>query len=244
MGTMKGVIAEINPNALTIDISHDISPGNIRAGAFALASSYNFFPPGTIHLAIVDPGVGSGRRAIAVKTTRYIFVGPDNGVLCWAVAREKVVAIHILENPKYFLRTVSKTFHGRDVFAPVAAHLSLRIPVQKLGPECRELVRIAWPEPASEGNEVYGEILYVDRFGNCITNIDHQQIEAHGGLKRQRVVSGRFRSTLGTHYQAVPAGRPVAVFGSAGFLELAVNCGNAAIAFGLREGDKVRVNIK
>ena len=241
---MKGVIAAINPNARTIDISHDVPAGNIRAGAFALASSYSFFPPDTIHLAIVDPGVGSNRRPIAVKTTRYTFVGPDNGVLSWAVAREKILAIHLLENPKFFLRTVSKTFHGRDVFSPVAAHLSLGIPVQQLGPRCKELISIPWPGASSAKNEICGEILYVDRFGNAITNIEHWRFEALHNHASCKVVSGRFRSIFGTHYQAVPPGRPVAVLGSTGFLELAVNAGNAAGEFGLREGNKVTVRLK
>jgi S-adenosylmethionine hydrolase len=241
---MKGVIARINPNALTIDISHHIPPGNIRAGAFALAASYHFFPQGTVHLAIVDPGVGGQRKAIAVKTTKYIFVGPDNGVLSWAVAREKVVAIHLLENAKFFLSTVSKTFHGRDIFSPVAAHLSLGIPIQKLGPRSQGLVRIPWPEPSSAKNEICGEILYVDRFGNAITNIEHRRLDNLCNPGACKVVSGRFRSILGTHYQAVPPKRPVAVTGSTGFLELAVNGGNAALKFGLRDGDKVAVKRK
>jgi S-adenosylmethionine hydrolase len=244
VGTMKGVIAGINQNARVLDISHDIPAGNIRAGAFALASSYGFFPRGTIHLAIVDPGVGSNRGAIAVKTTKYIFVGPDNGVLSWAAAREKILAIHLLENPKFFLPTVSSTFHGRDVFSPVAAHLSLGIPVEHLGPRCQKLTSIPWPKASSTKNEICGEILYVDRFGNAITNIEHWRFDGPPNRWLREVASGRFVSIVGTHYHAVAAGRPVAVLGSTGFLELAVNAGNAAGELGLREGDKVSVRLK
>src|SRR5947207_396860 len=118
VGTMKGVILGINPKASTVDITHELPPGDVRAGGFALAASYSFFPTGTVHVTVVDPGVGSRRRAIAVQTSKYFFIGPDNGVLSWALRKEKVRAIHGLENEQYFPRSISRTFHGRDIFAP------------------------------------------------------------------------------------------------------------------------------
>src|SRR5689334_5794431 len=131
VGTMKGVIATINARATVVDISHAISSGDVRAGAFALAASCKYFPRGTVHVAIVDPGVGSKRQAIAIQTERYVFVGPDNGVLSFAVRGEKIKSIRTLQNEGHFLKPVSQTFHGRDVFAPVAAHLARGLAIAK-----------------------------------------------------------------------------------------------------------------
>jgi len=171
VGTLKGVIADIAPKAKVIDLTHDLPPGDIRGGAFALEAGCRFFPKGTVHVAVVDPGVGSRRKAIAVQTASGVFVGPDNGVLSWALAKEKFVAIQVLENEDYFLHPVSQTFHGRDVFAPVAAHLSRGVPIKKFGPALKDFVRLDWPEPRRQRGGVEGEVVYIDRFGNAITNI-------------------------------------------------------------------------
>src|SRR6266478_233225 len=170
-GTMKGVILGIHPRAKVVDLTHEIAPGDIWSGAFALNAACHFFPKGTIHVAVVDPGVGSSRRAITVQTTDYIFVGPDNGVLSWALAKQEIKAVHELENVDYFLPDVSATFHGRDVFAPVAAHLSRGVPVRKLGPRLKDFVRLPWPEVARRPGAITGEVIFIDRFGNAITNI-------------------------------------------------------------------------
>src|ERR1017187_249251 len=138
---MKGVFASLAPTTRVIDLTHDLPPGDIRGGAFALAASHRFFPKGTVHVVVVDPGVGSARKAIAVQTSKAVFVGPDNGVLSWALAKEKIRAISALENEAYFLQPVSRTFHGRDVFAPVAAHLSRGVRIQKFGPALKDLDR-------------------------------------------------------------------------------------------------------
>jgi S-adenosylmethionine hydrolase len=236
---MKGVIAGIAPRAQVIDLTHDIPAGDIHAGAFALAAGYGFFPKGTIHVAVVDPGVGSSRTAIAVQTESYIFVGPDNGVLSFALRRERIKKIHALENRSYFLSSISQTFHGRDVFAPVAAHLAKGVPIQKLGPERKDLVRLTWPEPRRQGRRVEGEVIYVDRFGNAITNLDAELLarfkpaicEIHTGRTR--------RCSLETCYQAVPIGKPVAVIGSSNFLEIAINGGSAAKRLGLKIGVRI-----
>src|SRR5436190_23539094 len=147
VASMKGVLARLAPGTGIIDITHDISPGDMRAGAFALAASYRFFPKGTVHVAVVDPGVGSDRRAIAVRTTNYHFVGPDNGLLSWALKREEIKTVRALENTAYLLHPISHTFHGRDIFAPVAAHLSRGVPIHRFGPARKDLVRLEWPEP-------------------------------------------------------------------------------------------------
>jgi hypothetical protein len=154
VGTMKGVVLGIHPPATVVDLTHEIPPGDIRAGAFALMTACRFFPKGTVHVAVVDPGVGSRRRAIAVQTANSCFVGPDNGVLSWALMREKIKTIRLLENREFFLEPVSHTFHGRDIFAPVAAHLSRGVAVSRLGRELKDFVRLPWPcatEPTKVG---------------------------------------------------------------------------------------------
>jgi S-adenosylmethionine hydrolase len=239
VGAMKGVILEINPRTTIVDISHGITAGEIRAGAFALASSFRFFPKGTVHVAVVDPGVGSRRRGIVVETARYSFVGPDNGVLSWALAQERIKGIHALENEAFFRRPVSQTFHGRDIFGPVAAHLSLGLAPGKLGPRTKKLVRLPWPQTRVSKGRIDGEILHIDGFGNAITNLD---VKALAG-NRWDVFLGRRRiCRVERFYQAVAPGRPVAVPGSTGFLEIAVNGGNAARKLGLRIG--VRVSLR
>ena len=166
VGTMKGVVLSINPRARIVDITHEIPPGDVRAGAFALAASYSYFPKGTVHLAVVDPGVGGPRRAIAVQTAKYCFVGPDNGVLSFALARERITSVQRLENADFCLRPISRTFHGRDVFAPVAAHLSRRVPIRRLGPSQPGILRLPWPTPRVGRNRIDGEVVYIDRFGS------------------------------------------------------------------------------
>ncbi|HVV74277.1 MAG TPA: SAM-dependent chlorinase/fluorinase [Verrucomicrobiae bacterium] len=243
VGTMKGVIAGIAPRAVVVDLSHEVAPGDIRAGAFALAASYSFFPRGTIHLVVVDPGVGSKRKGIAVQTEQFCFVGPDNGVLSWALRREKIKSIHSLENSKFFLKPPSHTFHGRDVFAPVAAHLSHGTPIQRFGPRMSEPVHLPWPPPRRTRMGLEGEVIYVDRFGNALTNIESGELESGGG-RGWSVLAGRCLCPVESFYQAVPAGRPVAVIGSSGFLEIAVNGGSAAESFKLRPGTPVRLKRK
>jgi S-adenosylmethionine hydrolase len=238
VGVLKGVIARIAPRTRVVDLTHDIPPGDIRAGAFALATAYRFFPRGSIHLAIVDPGVGSSRRALAVQTADYCFVGPDNGLLSAALAREKIKGIRALENEKYFLHPVSHTFHGRDVFAPVAAHLSRGLPIRSLGPARKEFARLDWPEPRYHRDRTEGEVLYLDRFGNGITNLPSNHVpSAH----RTCEIRGerKWVCPLRPFYQSVPPGQPVIVPGSSGFLEIAVNGGSAENQLGLKIGSRI-----
>lgn len=265
VGTMKGVILAIAPRVAIVDLTHEIPPGDIRAGAFTLMASCRFFPKGTIHVAVIDPGVGSARAAIAVQTANYFFVAPNNGVLSWVLAKEKIQAIHALENHAYFLKPVSRTFHGRDIFSPAAAHLSRGVPIGKLGPALKDLLRLPWPEPRHTPDGVQGEIVYLDRFGNAITNIDASALPSlesspssskPGKASKTRtknelsklpgyegapwVYLGRKRlCPLAAFYQAVPRGEPVAVLGSSGFLEIAINGGNAAQRLRLRIGDRM-----
>jgi S-adenosylmethionine hydrolase len=239
VGTMKGVIAGIAPAAKVIDLTHDVPPCDIRGGAFALAASHRFFPKGTIHVAVIDPGVGSRRKAIAVQTAKGIFVGPDNGVLSWAIAKEKIRAIHALENEAYFLQPVSRTFHGRDVFAPVAAHLSRGVPIRKVGPALNDFVRLPWPEPRQQPDAIEGEVVYLDHFGNAITNLEARLLKDSSRASCEVYGKRRWHCPLKTFYQAVPPKRLVALVGSSGFLEIAVSGGSAEKALGLRIGTRV-----
>jgi S-adenosylmethionine hydrolase len=255
VGTMKGVVLAINPRASIVDIAHEIPQGDIRAGAFALMASCPHFPRGTVHVAVVDPGVGSQRRAIAVQTANGIFVGPDNGVLSWALARERIQLIRQLENARYFLKSVSRTFHGRDVFVPVAAHLSRGLPLSRLGRKLEDIVQLPWVGANRvKGNrdrkntggpfEVRGEVVYIDRFGNAITNIGPELSSPGKGATCEVLGTRRLRCPLADFYAAVAAGHPVAVIGSSELLEVAVNCGSAARKFGIRVGDTVVLRAK
>jgi S-adenosylmethionine hydrolase len=240
VGTMKGVIFGLAPRTRIIDLTHEIAPGDVRSGAFALASSYSYFPRHTVHVAVVDPGVGTKRRAIAVRTSNYFFVGPDSGLLAWALAKEKVMAIHCLENPRYLLPQVSSTFHGRDVFAPVAAHLSRGLAIQRLGRVQKDFVRLKWPEPIQSEHELRGEVIYIDRFGNAITNLPAQALSSLKGVPT--IFVGQTKAcSLAATYQAVARGKPVAVMGSSGFLEIAINEGNASRSLKLRVGTVIKV---
>ena len=234
VGTMKGVILGINPKAHWVDITHEIPAGDIRAGAFALMASYRFFPKGTIHVAVVDPGVGSERHAIAVDTANYVFVGPDNGVLSFALKNEEIKDVRRLQNERYFLKPLSHTFHGRDVFAPVAAHLSRSVALSKLGPKQGDIINLAWPDPKISRNRISGEVVYVDRFGNAITNIANMCVAS---FKDAEVfIAGKSVCRVKPFYQSVPAGEPVAVPGSSGLLEIAINGGSVATSLALKIG--------
>ncbi len=214
-GTMKGVILGIEPRAQIVDITHKIPPGDLCAGAFALAASCGFFPKGTIHVAVIDPGVGSQRQAIAVQTTRYFFVGPDNGVLSLALASEKIRSVHRLQNESLCLRPISRTFHGRDIFAPVAAHLSRGVSIGIVGPVQEDFVRLCRPKPRAQGNSICAEVIYIDRFGNAITNVENKSLEARA---RSEVWTGRrWLCPVREFYRSAPAGQAVGVPGSSGF---------------------------
>ncbi len=236
VGTMKGVIVGISPGATIVEITSQIMPGDIRAGAFALAASFKFFPKGAIHVAVVDPGVGSTRKAIAVQTESYVFIGPDNGLLSWALQHETVQEIRQLENSDYFRTPPSQTFHGRDVFAPAAAHLSLGAKLADFGAEVERFTKLPWPEPQRARRGWRGEILYIDRYGNCVTNLSAQL-----AAKAAEVLVRKKGIPLRNFYQAVGSGKPVALLSSSGFVELAVNGGSAAKQLKLAVGAPVEL---
>jgi S-adenosyl-L-methionine hydrolase (adenosine-forming) len=240
VGTMKGIILGINPDCVMVDITHEIAGGDIWAGAFALAAAYRYFPTGTIHMAVVDPGVGSERRAMVIQTERGYFVGPDNGVLSLALRKERLLEAHVLRNEQYFRRPVSVNFHGRDVFAPIAAHLSRGVALSELGPAVSDYVELEWPEIQTGVEGIRGQVVYIDRFGNVITNIENQLIAVRN-LESIIITAGTARLALGNCYQAVAPGKPVGLLGSHGYLEIAVNGGAAEKLLGLRLGDQIAI---
>ncbi len=238
VGIMKGVLLGRCPRARIVDLTHAVPPGDVRAGAFVLLSAYRFFPRGTVHVAVVDPGVGSDRAALAARTSDAYFVGPDNGLLSWALAGAADVEVRRLEKPRLWLQPVSATFHGRDLFAPVAAHLAGGGGLTDVGPRVETWVRLPWPEPRPIRSGWRGEVVYVDRFGNAITNLP-ATLALEPSPPAHLRLPGRRRVFLGAFYRAVPPGQPVVVPGSSGLLEIAVNAGNAAKTLGLRVGTQV-----
>ena len=246
VGTMKGLINKINPQAEVIDVSHQIRPQHIRAAAFALKSAYHYFRPGTIHVVIVDPGVGSARRPIAVKAGQYLFVSPDNGLLSYIYKQEKVKEIVAVTNKQYFLPSTSSTFHGRDIFAPVAAYLSKGVTLREMGPRLRleELVRFDIPEPKIlKKGKIVGHVIYIDIFGNLITDITldfWQKVRAAHRVKACKIIAGSSQiSGIGEYYRQAKAKKPLALFGSSNHLEISVNLGDASRQLKMKEGDKV-----
>ena len=259
VGTMKGVILGINPEATIVDITHDIAPQNIEQGAFLFANAVKYFPANTIHVVVVDPGVGSARRPIAMQIGETFFIAPDNGVLTFASSKlkvksqksgashkskienrqSKISAIH-LNRPEFFLPRVSSTFHGRDIFAPVAAHLSRGIALDALGDPIDDWVRLAPGLPTRRADgALVGKVMRIDRFGNIITNIADEML---AGQARARIeIAGSSVNGIKQTYADVARGKVVALIGSSGHLEIAVRDGNAAQMLGVQLGDEILI---
>ena len=241
-GIMKGVILGINPGVRLVDLSHAVPPHNIAFGALVLQSAWRFFPPGTIHLAVVDPGVGSRRRALAAAVAGHFLVGPDNGLFSLILAQKPPQTVVSLENPRYFLPQVAATFHGRDVFAPVAAHLSLGVPLTDLGPALTEPVRLDLPTPQFGESEVSGQVLVRDHFGNLVTNIPCDRLQAWlAGRPARLWLQDRLIPHWAATYSDVPPGELLALPGSHGYLEIACRQGSAARLLAAGPGARVRI---
>jgi hypothetical protein len=258
VGSMKGVMLDIAPKACLVDLSHQIAPQNVRQAAYVLYTAYPFFPSHTVHLIVVDPGVGSARRPIALRTPRGTFVGPDNGVFSYVMAQEPVEAIVELSNPSYRLSQVSHTFHGRDVFAPAAAHLAAGVPIDELGPPVPDPITFSPPKQEITPDGIRGEVLHADHFGNLITSIgklcwDGEELSLEAAFQATEkkkpvrfeanaaVVSAGGQEIAGIHraYAKVERGEVLALVGSGGYLELAVREGSGAERLGLSPGDPV-----
>lgn len=235
---MKAVILSLARAAQIVDITHEVEPQQIIEGALALDAAARFFPPGTIHLAVVDPGVGTARRGLVIETAGQWFVGPDNGLFTPIFARGDWRGFE-LRAAQYRLAAVSRTFHGRDVFAPAAAHLALGVPPERFGPSVNDPVRLPWPEARAVTGGVAGAVIHIDRFGNLVTSIDAHQVEAITGRRGGTVrIAGRALPLVET-YGDLPPGGAGALIGSRNRLEVAVRDGSAAAALRARRGTSV-----
>ncbi|MGR3317354.1 MAG: SAM hydrolase/SAM-dependent halogenase family protein [Candidatus Anammoxibacter sp.] len=263
VGVMKGVILRtlrihgIDSSAQVIDLCHSIEPQDILGAAYVLFSAYKYFPSGTINVVVVDPGVGSDRKIICLKTKEYIFLAPDNGVLSFVVAHDAPELIIEVTNRKYFLPEISNTFHGRDIFAPVAAHLVNGVRPDELGDEISKIREINIPVPVLSSNDVLtAEVIYTDHFGNIITNIDGRSLEKIKSTRKNKgdneinltkgelsiVIANRTIEGISKSYSKVEAGELAALFGSSGYLEIAVNKGNAKELLNVNRGDKIVIS--
>jgi S-adenosylmethionine hydrolase len=240
VGVMKGIIKSLAPDAETIDLTHHIPPQDIRAGAFVLKTAYQYFPPGTVHLAVVDPGVGGGRRPVAASVGDFVYVCPDNGLLSYVLAQDILTQAVTLDNRRYHLPNVSRTFHGRDIFAPVAAHLANGVPLDTLGTPLDTLQTFPMSFPLALGRTITSHIIYADVFGNLFTDLteDWTEIELSSAVIE---AGGTSIHGLSENYSQVPEGDPLALFGSSGHLEIAVRDGNAREQLGIKVGDRVTI---
>ncbi|MDI6690410.1 MAG: S-adenosyl-l-methionine hydroxide adenosyltransferase family protein [Candidatus Bathyarchaeota archaeon] len=240
---MKAVILSINPDAAIVDITHQIEKFNVRMGAYVLASAAAYFPKGTIHVAVVDPGVGTKRWPILIQTKKAFYIGPDNGVLALAAKNQGIEHIYEIRNRKFMMPKISNTFHGRDIFAPAAAHLSRGAQPADYGPEIRKIVTPKFVDAGQRGDVFVGEVLHVDDFGNIVTNFREEKLEALCVRDAVNVEIGRVRLKLKLckAYAEVEKHKPLAIIGSHDFLEISINQGNASKTFNVKVGDKVKL---
>ncbi|HTT19372.1 MAG TPA: SAM-dependent chlorinase/fluorinase [Candidatus Sulfotelmatobacter sp.] len=248
VGTMKGVILNIAPNAEIVDICHSVQPYDILDGALTLAESYNYFPTRTVHVVVVDPGVGSARRPIIAASDRHNFVAPDNGVLSLMYAREERLHVRHVSSDHYFLQPISNTFHGRDIFAPVAAYLAKGLDHEKFGPEITDYVRFNAPRPKPvDAKTMRGVVLKVDRFGNLITNFTPSDVPAlfDGQAAGFKITVGKKEITaMKTSYAEGAPNEVFGILGSMGYLEIAANRGAANQLTGAAKGTEVNISLE
>lgn len=258
VGVMKGVILSVAPEVRLVDLSHRVPPQDVRRAAFLLSNAVPYFPPDTVHLAVVDPGVGTERRPLAVRTPVGTFVGPDNGLFSWVLAEVAGWAAVEIREPAYRLPRVSSTFHGRDIFAPAAAHLAAGLPLERLGPRVTDPVQLPLPRLEIGAGVLEGEVLYADRFGNLVTSIGRFRWEGSdlhlapafrpasgevtvGAAGARVALAGAELRGIRRTYGDVPVGELLALVGSSGFLEIAVHRGSAAAALSATPGTPVTV---
>ena len=243
VGIMKGVIHSIHPDAKVVDLTHQVTSFDVLEGALVLAQSYPYFPPDTVHVVVVDPGVGSERRPILASTPQAHFIGPDNGVFTLVYEREPSVQVRAITAEQYFRKPVSQTFHGRDIFAPAAAWLSKGVEPETLGPEVSDYVRLHIPKPQRAGpNALRGAVLRVDKFGNVITNF--RQGDLPGGRRFRVVLHERPVTRLVSSYEAGASGEIFLIVGSAGLLEIATRQASAAGTLAAHSGDEVTLEME
>ena len=237
VGAMHGVIATLAPAAVIHDAGHDLPRGDIGAAAWALACYWDLHPEGTVHVVVVDPGVGTARRALAAEADGRRVVAPDNGCMSYVAVRARRFRVVAISNLRYMRSPVSATFHGRDVFAPAAAYLATNGALDDLGPQVSDPVFLPLSQPERTADGISGAVIHVDRFGNLTTNIPRHWLEDAANVE----VDGRTIGGLRETYGLVDTGQPFALLGSAGYLEIAVRDGNAAEALGVGSGARIRI---
>lgn len=246
--SLKGVILKINPLARILDITHHIPSFDIKTGGFILYSCFSYFPTKTIFLIIVDPGVGSSRKILLVETKKYFFIAPDNGILSHVLEEEDIIQIREVTKKKYFLPDLSSTFEGRDKMAPAAAWLSKGIPCVEFGPEATSYKSYDVQKPQAKGNEITGQVLYTDKFGNLITNIPERMLNLSGERRIKKKFSlytgGREISSFRKSYSSAKKGELLFLVGSLGLIEIASRASNASKQLKIKNGDIVRIVIK
>jgi len=244
VGVMKGVILSANPLASIVDLTHEIPSGAVEQAGWVLSWAVQYFPQGTVHVGVVDPGVGSSRRILLVQADGQFFLAPDNGLLSLILKQAKHSKVWAVTNRKFALKPVSQTFHGRDLFAPAAAQLSLGLDPAKLGPVLKRWKQLDFPKARKRaGGKIQGEVIWVDRFGNAVTNIPERMMG--GSAKRktqfQFAIRGRLLRGMQSHYRAVAPGIALAIVGSRQLIEIAVSEGSAAQVLSLQVGDSVEM---
>ena len=243
---MKAVILSINFQAKIIDVSHEIKKYDINMGAYFLACMAPFFPEGTIHVVVIDPGVGTKRRPIIIETQHSYFIGPDNGVLMLAANKEKIKNVFTIDNPKYIRSEISNTFHGRDIFAPAAAHIAKGIKVNDFGRPIKDYIFPEFAESYVKDGKLIGVVIHIDDFGNIISNISKEDLESYGIHESDQleIILGDkiFHLNFHSTYGKVPFGSPLALISSRNFLEFAVNQGDASHFFGSKVQDLVTIS--
>lgn len=245
VAAMRGVIASLAPEAVVDDASHEIARGDVEAAAWALGRYWRLYPEDTVHVVVVDPGVGGTRRALAGECDGRFVVAPDNGALTHVLAEAAATRIVAIENEALARHPISRTFHGRDIFAPAAANLARGGPLEALGPVVADPVRLPLPRPHRDGETLHGAVIHVDAFGNLITNIPRDWVEVRGEIVAGHVILGSasIGPVRGT-YSEVEPGQALALVGSADLLEIAVRDADAARALGAARGTEVQVRIR
>ena len=245
LGVVKGVIYSVNPEVRIVDLTHNITPQSVEEGAFYLLTSYKYFPKNSIFVVVIDPGVGSKRKIILVKSAKYCFLAPDNGILSWILREEKIEKIIEVNEKEYFIKPVSSTFHARDIFAPVAGYLSKGISIENFGSKIKKIITFPFPQPKIEENIIKGKILLIDRFGNAITNLS---LKKFSFLKNRNFIL-KIKSTQVTKickfYSEISEKnkRPFIISGSSGFWEISLNQGNFAKEFNIKKEEKFLIKI-
>ncbi len=240
VGTMKGVILSIAPDTGIVDLNHGINSFDIRSAVFSLGAGYRYFPEGTVHVAVIDPGVGGHRRVLVAQTQKYFFVAPDNGILPALLENEQGVKLFHARNHDYFLPHISNTFHGRDIFAPLSAYLANGVNPQQIGTEINDpVIMDSLRVKKISDSIIEGEIVFIDKFGNMITSVSRNDLDGMARIELPDIGIGPGR--INRSYSDVAPGNLALLIGSTGYLELAVNQGSASVLLGLKKGDKIRI---